>query len=82
MAYEEKNMSGALFRNRDKKEGSNQPDYWGTATIENIQYRLAGWVKQGKSGNFLSLSIEAPEPAMTKGNNDERIVDDEENLPF
>jgi hypothetical protein len=33
MAYEPKELRGALFRNTEKAEGSNQPDYRGELLV-------------------------------------------------
>lgn len=45
---------GALFKN-DKKEKPSHPDYRGDITIDGAKYRLAGWIKEGKNGKYLSL---------------------------
>ena len=56
MAYESKEGFGALFRN-EKKEG-NQPDYRGTFKgLDGVEYDIAGWLKDGQKGKFLSLKI-------------------------
>jgi hypothetical protein len=52
-----RDMSGALFRNQRKEEGSKQPDYNGDVTIAGTKYRLAGWVKEGKAGKFLRIAV-------------------------
>jgi hypothetical protein len=57
MAFEQKDNSGALFRN-DKKEKPSQPDHTGTAKIGGKEYRISAWVKEGKSGKkFFSLAF-------------------------
>jgi hypothetical protein len=59
MAYEARPGSGTLFRN--ETENPKAPAYKGElclATGEVI--RLAGWVKEGAKGKFLSLSIDKP----------------------
>ena len=56
MAYEQKPNSGSLFKN-DKKETDKHPEYTGTwVDASGKKYRLAAWVKEGKSGKFFSLS--------------------------
>lgn len=58
--YEIKDMTGSLFVNKDKKT-ENHPDRTGTAKINGVEYRVAGWIKQSKNGtNFMSLSFSEP----------------------
>jgi hypothetical protein len=54
--------SGILFRNDRKRGGSNDPDYKGTADIQcecgrRFTRKLAGWIKQGRNGKFLTVSL-------------------------
>lgn len=65
MAYEQKEGQGALFRN-DKGDNPNRPDYKGEILIDGTLYEIAGWLKDGAKGKFLSLSAkpkEAKKPA-------------------
>lgn len=55
MAYEQRDGSGALFKN-DKQGNEKRPDYRGDITLGGVQYEIAGWLKDGKRGKFLSLS--------------------------
>jgi len=36
------------------------PNYKGKLNVNGKEYDIAGWVRQGKSGNFLSLTIAEP----------------------
>lgn len=54
--YENK---GILFKN-DYKENENQPSYRGKINVEGKEFELAAWVKEGKNGKFLSLSVSEP----------------------
>lgn len=59
---EQKNDSGALFKN-EKKTAENQPDYTGRATIEGQQYNVAAWVRTSQAGaKYMSLSFTIPQP--------------------
>ena len=56
MAYEINNNSGSLHGN-DRKQKPNHPDFTGKAVIDGVLYYVAGWVKQGKNGEWFSLSF-------------------------
>jgi hypothetical protein len=57
------NNRGLLFKNFRKKQPKH-PDVTGEATIDGRKFRIAGWIKQGKRGEFHSLAFteEIPEP--------------------
>ncbi len=62
MAYETNNMSGSLFKNDKKVEGSNQPDYRGTIKINDVEYWQSAWMKTSASGiKFMSFSYQLKE---------------------
>lgn len=56
MAFEQRDMSGVLFKN-DKKDAENQPDYKGSIKIDGVEMRLSAWIKEGKKGKFMSISV-------------------------
>jgi uncharacterized protein (DUF736 family) len=57
VAFEQKELNGALFRN-DKKEKPSHPDYRGDCKIDGVDYRISGWIKESKNGGkFMSLSF-------------------------
>ena len=74
MAYEMKDGSGALFRN-DKGDNPARPDYRGDLMIDGTVYEIAGWLKEGAKGKFLSLSVKPKEakPEAKKPPVDEEI---------
>ena len=47
---------GVLFKN-DEKKSEKHPDYSGTINVDGVDLKLAGWIKQGKKGKFLSLAV-------------------------
>jgi hypothetical protein len=56
MAYDQKDLSGVLFKN-DRKEKDTHPDYTGNARIDGRDYWLSAWIKDGKNGKFMSLAL-------------------------
>lgn len=60
MTYEHRDGSGALFPN-DKQGNDRRPDWRGDVMIEGKKWRLSGWVKDGRNGEFISLKSEPDE---------------------
>jgi hypothetical protein len=65
MADKQHDNSGILFRNHDK-ETDKHPDYKGSLTIGGTEYWLSAWLKDGKRGKFMSLSVKAKDAAAAK----------------
>ena len=61
MTQYDNNMSGTFGRNQ-RKQADNHPDFTGKCEIENVKYYISGWIKQGPSGQFFSLSFKPVEP--------------------
>jgi hypothetical protein len=53
---------GVLFRAKERKSDKH-PEYSGSVNIEGVEYWLDGWVKDGKSGKFFSLSVKPKDAA-------------------
>lgn len=60
MAYEQKDMSGTLFKN-DKREKDSHPHAKGTALIDGVEYWVSAWTKEGAKGRFQILSFQKKE---------------------
>lgn len=76
MAFEQRDMSGALFKN-DKKGNEKRPDYTGKAMVDGEEYRLAAWIKESRGGQkFLSLSFTDPDESR------ESDARDDDDIPF
>jgi hypothetical protein len=56
MAYEQKDMSGALFKH-DKEGNEKAPDYSGTCMIGNRLYFISAWLKTAQSGSPLHVVV-------------------------
>ena len=55
--FQQKDMTGAIFRN-DKRNGNERaPNATGTAMIDGVIYRISAWTKEGKNGRFQSLAF-------------------------
>ncbi len=81
MGFEQKDLSGVLFKN-DRKEQPNHPDYTGNALIEGTAYWLSAWIKEGARGKFMSLSFKVKEAAPAKTTAKPRGEDLDDSIPF
>ena len=61
---ENKNNSGALFRN-DKRETEKHPDYTGNITIEGKEFYLSAWVNESARTGQKYFAIKATPKAAT-----------------
>lgn len=59
--------SGALFKADAAKKAENpkRPDYEGSAEVDGVDYWISAWVKEGKSGKFMSLSFKPKDERKT-----------------
>jgi hypothetical protein len=86
VAYEQKDMTGALFRVPDnKRKSENWPTHEGSVIVEGRKYFLSAWVKEAKSGQkYFSLALkpadEKPAPNGKPGAKGAPAVDDA--IPF
>lgn len=60
MAFEKRDLSGALFQNRDRKS-DNHPNMQGYVMVEGKEYWLSGWTKDGEKGRWISLAMKPKE---------------------
>jgi uncharacterized protein (DUF736 family) len=81
--------SGSLFKNTKKTEDKH-PDYYGSLMVGTTEMQLAGWIKQGKNGTFLSLKLsekyQAPSQSSQSSSSSNRVHNEDaivlDNLPF
>ena len=45
-----------MWKNADKKTAKH-PDYSGKLNVDGREYFLDAWIKEGKSGKFMSVSV-------------------------
>ena len=61
MAYEQRDLTGSLFKN-DRKEKDTHADYRGSALIEGAEYWLDAWINEDRNGNkYMSLKFKRKE---------------------
>jgi uncharacterized protein (DUF736 family) len=85
MAFEQRELTGALFPNDDKSPGDNRPDYRGKCKIEGEEYFVSAWSRTARSGvEYFSLAFQHVEAEKREAMKDTRstaeILDD--GLPF
>jgi hypothetical protein len=70
MAYTPKAGSLSLFKN-DRKEKDSHPDYKGDGLdLNGNAVWVSAWIKEGKSGKFLSLSLQPKEQQVRQKESD------------
>jgi len=79
MTQYDNNLRGVLFKN-DRKEKETHPDYKGSCEINGEEMWMSAWIKDGKTGKFMSLSFTPKEqPKKTDFKPDQ---DFDEDIPF
>jgi hypothetical protein len=69
MSFDLKEGYGGLFRIPDDKKVKDGPDYRGDVNVGGTLYEIAGWLKQGQKGKWLSLKVQLPRDKTSgKGN--------------
>ena len=65
--YQQKDNSGALFKN-DKKETDSHPDYKGSAMIDGSDYWVSGWINTSNAGTkYMKFSYSPKEQVHNNG---------------
>jgi hypothetical protein len=81
MSEYDNDMRGVLFKN-DRKEKDTHPDYKGQCEIGGVEFWLSAWIKEGKKGKFMSLSIQAKDDKPVKKAIPKAGRDDRDSVPF
>ena len=67
MAYEQKDLTGSLFKN-DRKETDSHPDYKGSALINGVEHWLDAWINAAKDGSkYMSIKMKPKEARFATG---------------
>jgi hypothetical protein len=67
MAYEQKDMSGSLFKN-DRKESDSHPDYKGSALLNGVEHWLDAWINEARDGTkYMSLKFKPKDAQQGSG---------------
>ena len=77
---ENRDKSGVLFKN-DRKESEKHPDYKGYLTVNNQEFWLSAWIKEGKTGKYMGLAISPKEEYQPKQAPKKANIADED-VPF
>ena len=65
--YQQKDNSGALFKN-DKKETDSHPDYKGSAMVDGSDYWVSGWINVSNAGTkYMKFSYSPKEQVHNNG---------------
>ena len=73
---DQRDMSGALFKN-NRKEKDSHPDYTGKALIDGYEYQISAWIKTSSKGDkFMSMAYRSTK----EERNSSRELDDD--IPF
>ena len=80
---EQKNNTGAIFKNNYKKTDS-QPDYKGKAVIDGVEKEVALWLKESKNGvKYFGAAFSKPYQAEVEAGGDEPTKQtSSDDLPF
>jgi len=71
--YDNTNI-GVLFKNESDNEKA--PAYKGKINVGGKEYELAAWIKEGKTGKFMSLKVQEPRQKQAPQKDFDDIKDD------
>jgi hypothetical protein len=82
--YEHQNMWGSIFKNKYKKLDKH-PDYSGDAKINDVDHKIALWIKVDKNGNkYFSCKIQKADDVRFNGGQRQAAaaIDIDDDIPF
>jgi hypothetical protein len=65
-----------LFKN-EQGDNPKKPNYTGLANVDGIEFRIAGWIREGQKGKFISGTIQ-----LKDGDVKPKAVEVDEDVPF
>jgi hypothetical protein len=81
MEYDNTNR-GIISKNQNKTSDKH-PDHSGSLNVDGVDYWLSGWIKEGKNGKFLSLSVKPKDQQKkAKPKKEEDLGDFDQDVPF
>lgn len=66
MSFEHKEGMGGMFRNQHKTSDKH-PDYRGEARYKGELVEIAGWIKDGAKGKWMSLNLAPKDQGSQEG---------------
>ena len=88
MAFEQRDMEGALFKNADKETDSH-PNARGSCTIEGVKYWISAWTNTIRSGDKagdryqkLTFKRADDQPARSAAPQHQPAAPEDDDIPF
>ncbi len=82
MAYEQKELTGSLFRNDRQREGKDDPAYTGSCLIQGPRYWISAWTKEKNGKKFFSFSFKPKDGARKPETKSEAEPANDPEIPF
>lgn len=61
MSFELRDQNGTLFKNKDKNDENNFPNFRGDCMVNGVKMEVSAWTKRDKNNNvFFSLAFKEP----------------------
>lgn len=80
------NLSGALFRNDDKRPDKQDPDYRGNAEVDRKQFWIDAWINESRDGKrYMKLKFRpklAAEQSAVPHKEPAKAEDFDDDIPF
>ena len=82
MAFDQKDNSGAIFKNKNPKN-EKSPPLSGKAMIGGVEYWVSAWSKTDKNGEkWISFAVNPMNPSNVQKQPDPVVDLDEDSIPF